>query len=184
MPERTIEIRLHGRGGQGTVTMAALLVDAAARAGWFPLGFPSFGTERTGAPVAAFVRLGDAPVRDRSEVRHPSILVVQDPTLIASIDLTAGLAENGLVILNATEAPSGLDARVVTVPASALAMAILGKPITSTAMLGAFCAATDLIGIDDVCAAIEARFAGALGARNAALARAAYNATQKVAVIA
>src|SRR5690348_14632809 len=98
----THEIRLHGRGGQGTVTLAALTVDAAFRSGWHALGFPTFGTERTGAPVAAFVRLARAPILDRSEVRTPDVLVVQDPTLVGSVSLLDGLTPDGLVLLNAS----------------------------------------------------------------------------------
>jgi len=169
-----IEIRIHGRGGQGTVTLAALIVDAAFRAGWWPLGFPSFGTERTGAPVSAFVRLDKSPVRDRSEVRSPSVVVVQDPTLTHVVDVMAG-ATNATLIVNARSVPAGLPPGTVVVAASSIAMQRLGRPITSTAMLGAFAGATGLVGIDAVTAAIESRFAGDVGARNVAVAREAFD---------
>lgn len=177
MSEEKTEIRLHGRGGQGTVTMAALLVDAAFRSGWHALGFPAFGTERTGAPVAAFLRLARQPIRDRSEVRCPSVVVLQDATLAGAVDLLEGLVPDGLVLVNATEVPGPLrDAGrpVLTIPATDLALQHLGTAITSTAMLGFLAAATDLIGIEHVCAAIRERFPGPVGERNEALARAAY----------
>jgi pyruvate ferredoxin oxidoreductase gamma subunit len=170
-----LEIRLHGRGGQGTVTMAALLCDAAARAGWHVLGFPAFGTERTGAPVAAFVRIAHEPVRDRSEVRRPTYVVVQDPTLASIVDVAEGATDDALVVLNADEPRAIGSTRVVAIPATRLAIDHLGKPITSTAMLGAFAAATGIVGIDDVDDAIRARFSGALAERNVACACAAYD---------
>jgi len=174
-----VEIRLHGRGGQGTVTMAALLVDAAWRAGWHVLGFPSFGTERTGAPVAAFVRLSHERIRDRSEVRQPSLAVVQDATLIGAVDVTAGLTDGGLVIVNAHATPAALGkVSAVAVPVTELAIANLGVPITNTAMLGVIAAATSYVGIDDVCAAIADRMGPAKGDANVRTARAAYEATQ------
>jgi pyruvate ferredoxin oxidoreductase gamma subunit len=170
-----IDTRIHGRGGQGTVTLAALLVDAAFGGGWNALGFPSFGTERTGAPVAAFVRMSTEPIRDRSEIRRPSIVVVQDPTLIEAVDVLEGLTANGLVLLNATEArPSLGDARVVSVPATELALQFLGVPKTSTAMLGLFAAATSLIPVDAVVDSIRRRFTGPVAENNERLARAAF----------
>ena len=170
-----IDIRIHGRGGQGTVTLAALLVDAAFGGGWHALGFPSFGTERTGAPVAAFVRMSTEPIRDRSEIRRPSIVVVQDSTLIEAVDVLEGLTDNGLVLLNATEASTRIgDARVVAVPATELALEFLGVPKTSTAMLGLFAAATSLIPIDAVVDSINRRFSGAVADNNERLARAAF----------
>jgi len=172
----TLEIRLHGRGGQGTVTMAALLVDAAFRSGWHATGFPSFGSERTGAPVAAFVRLGRARILDRSEVRHPTVVVVQDATLAGAVPLLDGLDADGIVVVNAASAPVELAAapHVVAAPITDLAIEHLGSPITSTAMLGVFAAVTGIVDVDAVCAAIHERFGGATAERNESLARAAY----------
>jgi pyruvate ferredoxin oxidoreductase gamma subunit len=178
-PETRHEIRLHGRGGQGTVTLAALTVDAAFRSGWHAMGFPTFGTERTGAPVAAFVRLAQSPIYDRSEVRHPDIVAIQDPTLVGSVDVLAGLAPSGLVLVNSTVVPPSLDgARVEILPVTDLATKHLGSPITSTAMLGFLSAATGVLAIDAVCAAIEDRFTTDVAARNVALARAAFEAAE------
>ena len=172
-----IEMRLHGRGGQGTVTLAALIVDAAVAAGWYALGFPSFGTERTGAPVAAFVRLDRRPIQDRSQVAAPHVIVVQDATLLGAVPVFEGAHEDAVVLINASrlgdEAPEG----VLVVPATELAVNHLGKPITNTAMLGAVAAATRLFDLDDVAAAIEHRFAGAVAEANVAVARAAFERT-------
>lgn len=175
---RTLEIRLHGRGGQGTVTMAALLVDAAFRSGWHAMGFPSFGSERTGAPVAAFVRLDRAPILDRSEVRDPNVVVVQDPTLDGAVDLLDGLAAGGVVVINASRPPEDLAGAAVTaVPVTELAIRHLGAPITSTAMLGVFAAATRIVDIEAVAEAIHARFTGSTAEHNEEVARAAFAAT-------
>jgi pyruvate ferredoxin oxidoreductase gamma subunit len=173
---QTLEIRLHGRGGQGTVTMAALLVDAAFQSGWHAMGFPSFGSERTGAPVAAFVRLSRAPILDRSEVRHPDVVVVQDPTLGGAVDLMDGLTTDGVVVINAKEIPNQLVGRadVAAMSVTGLAVRHLGAPITSTAMLGVFAAVTGIVDVESVVAAIRARFGGSTGERNEALARAAF----------
>lgn len=168
-----IEIRMHGRGGQGTVTLAALLVDAAFRSGHHALGFPAFGTERTGAPVAASVRISDLPIVDRSAVTRPRIVIVQDPTLIGVVDVLDGIAPGALALVNSVAAHAFEGARTISVPATDLAREHLGVPITSTAMLGALAGATDLIAIDAVCAAIEDRFGAEVARRNVELARAA-----------
>jgi pyruvate ferredoxin oxidoreductase gamma subunit len=172
-----VEMRFHGRGGQGTVTLAALVVDAAFRSGWHTTGFPSFGTERTGAPVAAFARLSRSEIRDRSEVRRPGVVVVQDPTLLGAVNVLEGIRPGATVIVNAGSAPEGLTARVAWLPATELALEHIGKTTTSTAMLGAVAAATDLLDLEAVCAAIRDRFPGDLGLRNERLARAAFAAT-------
>ena len=168
---------MHGRGGQGTVTMAALLVDAAFRSGWQALGFPAFGTERTGAPVAAFARLDRSVIRDRGEVTAPKVVVVQDPTLVGAVNLLEGLAPGGIVLVNATAAPEGLAAAptLLTIPATELAREHLGDAKTSTAMLGFLAGATRLIETDAVEAAIRDRFRGEVADRNVALARAAHD---------
>jgi pyruvate ferredoxin oxidoreductase gamma subunit len=174
--DKAIEIRLHGRGGQGTVTFAALLVDAAFRSGWHAVGFPAFGTERTGAPVAAFVRLSRKPIRDRSEVRRPSVVVIQDPTLVGAVDVTEGLLPRGSLLVNATEIPGDLAGagRVMAVPATELAVEHLGAAITSTAMLGFLAGATGLVSVEAVVDAIRDRFRDQVARRNEDLARAAF----------
>jgi pyruvate ferredoxin oxidoreductase gamma subunit len=170
-----IEMRLHGRGGQGTVTLAALIADAAHRSGWHVLAFPTFGTERTGAPVAAFVRISRRPVLDRSQIKRPSVLLVQDPTLVGAVDLLDGVSPEAITVINAGAVPDGFPPRTYAVPMTGLAREHLNKPVTSTAMLGACAAATGLVTIDAVCEAIHARFSGSLGDANEALARAAFD---------
>jgi pyruvate ferredoxin oxidoreductase gamma subunit len=175
-----LDVRIHGRGGQGVVTLAALLVDAAFEEGWHVLGIPSFGTERTGAPVTAFVRLSRTPIRDRSEIRRPGVVIVQDPTLIGSVDVLDGLADDGLVLVNAAAPPDGMaQATIDWVPATALALEHLGKPKTNTAMLGFFAKATGLVSIDSVAVAIRRWFGGELAERNVRLAQAAYAAANR-----
>lgn len=174
VPER-LDVRIHGRGGQGTVTLAALLVDAAVDDGWQALGFPTFGTERTGAPVAAFVRIDRHPIRDRSEIRYPRVIIVQDPTLVGVVDLLQGVPEDGVVLLNAArplEALAGIAVRAF--PATELALHHLGSAKTSTAMLGFFAASTGIVSIDAVCRAIRRRFSGDVATRNEDLAREAF----------
>jgi pyruvate ferredoxin oxidoreductase gamma subunit len=175
-----LEIRVHGRGGQGAVTLAALLVDAAFESGWHVLGFPSFGTERTGAPVAAFVRLSRRPIRDRGEVRHPGLVVVQDPTLIGAVDVLEGLTPDGMVLINAAAVPEALRGyRTRALPATELAVQHLGVAKTSTAMLAFFAGATGIVSLEATVAAIRRRFSGELAERNEALAQAAFAAASE-----
>jgi pyruvate ferredoxin oxidoreductase gamma subunit len=172
-----LDVRIHGRGGQGTVTLAALLVDAAVTDGRHALGFPTFGTERTGAPVAAFVRIDRRPILDRGQVANPGVVVVQDPTLVGVVDLLQGVPASGVVLLNATTIPQALAGVAVrSFPATELAARHLGSSKTSTAMLGFFAAATGIVSIESVCSAIRRRFPGEMGERNVALARAAFEA--------
>jgi pyruvate ferredoxin oxidoreductase gamma subunit len=171
-----IELRFHGRGGQGTVTLAALFADAAFGSGWHVLAYPAFGTERTGAPVAAFARVDRKPIFDRGQVRNPRIVVCQDPTLVGAIDVLDGLEPGGVVVINSERPLVELEGvHTVAIPATALARKHLGVTVTSTAMLGAVAAATDLIDIDAVCTAITNRFSGDMAERNVALARAAHD---------
>jgi len=172
--EDSVEIRIHGRGGQGTVTLAALLADAAFESGWHVLGFPSFGTERTGAPVAAFVRLSRSPIRDRTEIRHPSVIIVQDPTLIVAVNVLDGITADGRVLINAASVPDALRDRARSFPATELALQYLGSTKTSTAMLGFLAGATSLVSIDAVTAAIGRRFAGEVAEQNERCAREAF----------
>jgi pyruvate ferredoxin oxidoreductase gamma subunit len=164
------QIRIHGRGGQGVVTSAELLALAAFRDGRDAQAFPLFGSERTGAPVMAFCRIDDRPIRTREPIVNPDALVVQDPTLLHSLDLSAPL-----VLVNtsgAVDAPG----RVITVPASDLAREHLGRPMPGTALLGALVAATGIVSLTALEAAIRERFPGAVAEGNVAAARAAYEA--------
>lgn len=125
------QVRIHGRGGQGVVTAAELLSMAAFAEGTWAQAFPSFGSERTGAPVAAFCRFSDRPIRTREPIATPDCVIVQDPTLTGHVDLLAGLRRDGWVLVNSAE-PVGLSsdhATVLTVPATRLALAHIGKPV-------------------------------------------------------
>src|ERR1700749_1542108 len=139
-----LQIRIHGRGGQGVVTAAELLSVAAFLDGRYAQAFPSFGSERTGAPVMAFCRIGDAPIRTRAPVVNPDALVIQDPTLLHVPGVFAGFDE-GTVLVNSSrsvEVPSGV---LVTVPATELAREHLGRPMPGAPMLGALAAATGAV---------------------------------------
>lgn len=153
------EVRWHGRGGQGCWTAARLLGLAAAQfEGKYALSFPSFGPERRGAPVLGFTRISEEKIRDRSEVRACDYIVILDETLIGK-DTAAGLKENGVVIINTTS-PEKYKAlfplgKVVSINATQIALDILGRPITNTAMLGALLAVSDIVTIDSVNSAIR-----------------------------
>lgn len=175
-------VRFHGRGGQGVVTTAELLSVAAFREGLHSQAFPVFGSERTGAPVMAFCRIDDAPIRTHDPVSEPDVLVVQDPTLLHQVDLFSGVPDGGLVLLNTTKslADLGLDdlavrLRILTAPATDLAREHLGRPLPGTALLGAFAALTGAVSLDAVAAAIRERFSGASADGNVAAAQAAHD---------
>lgn len=178
------EVRIHGRGGQGVVTAAALLSAAAFEEGRHSQAFPSFGSERTGAPVVAFCRIADAPIRVREPVMTPDALVVQDATLIHQVDLFAGLSPDGFVLVNSalTLGDLGLedlcegrpDGRVVTLPATDIAREHVGRPVPNAVLLGGLAALTGLVHLDSVAGAIRGQFPGPLGEANVAAAAAAY----------
>jgi 2-oxoacid:acceptor oxidoreductase gamma subunit (pyruvate/2-ketoisovalerate family) len=157
------ELRIHGRGGQGAVIASKVLAVALFREGRWVQSFPAFGVERRGAPVTAFLRVSDAPIRLRCEVREPDDLVVLDPTLVEAIDVTAGLKEGGGILINTDRPASGYGGlaerfRVATVDASGVATAhgigTRSQPIVNTAILGAFATWSGLVTLDSVCEAI------------------------------
>ena len=178
------QVRIHGRGGQGVVTAAELLSVAAFVEGREAQAFPSFGSERTGAPVVAFCRIDERPIRTREPVTDPDALIVQDPTLLHQVDLFQGLGPDGYLLLNTSGTLEELGLgellarlrpeRVVTVPATEIAREHLGKPLPNAALLGAFAALTGRLALDSITAAIAQRFAGAMGEANAAAARQAH----------
>ena len=179
-----VSVRIHGRGGQGVVTAAEMLSLAAFTEGRHAQAFPTFGSERTGAPVVAFCRIDDRPIRTREPVARPDALVIQDPTLLHQVDVFSGLGDDGWVIVNTTRTPTELGLgdlaarlrpeRMVTVPATELAREHLGRPIPSAALLGGFAAATAIVSLDVVVAAGRERFSGAVADGNAAAAAAAH----------
>lgn len=184
-----IEIRIHGRGGQGAVTAAELIAVAAFYDGWSPQAFPSFGVERRGAPVEAYVRLDKKPIRLRSQVYQPDFIIIQDPTLIGSVNPIRNIISNGvnvlqgakkdtLVIVNTAKSPAELgfdkNVKIKTIDATELANKILGKPIINTILLGAWAGASGLVKLTSLKKAILARFPGELGLKNFEVAQIAY----------
>lgn len=180
-----VEIRLHGRGGQGVVTAAEMLSVAAFRQGRHAQAFPSFGSERTGAPVVSFCRIDDHQIRLREPILEPDAVIVQDPTLLAAVQVFQGLKPRGYVLINTGKslAELGLEAalgglppgHVRLVPATEIALERIGRPLPNTALLGAFAAASGLLQFASVEAAIRERFEGPIGDANVAAARAAYD---------
>ncbi len=176
------ECRLHGRGGQGGVTSAELVATAAIAEGKYAQAFPSFGPERRGAPVAAFIRVSDRPIRTREKVYQPDIVVVLDASLPKLVKVSDGLHEDGIVILNtALDEKSvrevfGIRSRFARVDANTIAREVLGLPITNTTMLGALLKATGIVGLDAIDDALDKRF-GRLAEKNKAAMRRAYEET-------
>lgn len=158
-----IEIRLHGRGGQGSVIASKILAVAAFAEGNWVQSFPKFGVERRGAPVEAFLRMAKDKILIRSEVTNPDFVVVLDPSLIEVIDFTTGLKENGSILINTHKTPQDLDLsdrfRVTCVNASKIAadhrLGSKNSPIVNTAICGAFAKSSGLVDIESVCAAIR-----------------------------
>jgi pyruvate ferredoxin oxidoreductase gamma subunit len=182
--DAVFQVRIHGRGGQGVVTAAELLSVAAFIEGRHAQAFPSFGSERTGAPVVSFCRVDDREIRVREPIMQPDALIVQDPTLLHHVDVFGGLKPGGLVLINTGRCVADLgigtlDARVLTVPASELAREHSGRPLPNAARVGAFVGASGLLSLASVLSAIRDRFGGALGEANAAAATAAYAAVRE-----
>ena len=179
------EIRIHGRGGQGVVSAAEMLSVAAFFEDRHAQAFPSFGSERMGAPVMAFCRIADRTIRLREPVVSPDALIIQDPTLLHQVPLFSGLGKEGFILVNSKRsfAELGLAEFVadfrpdhcLTVPASELALEYAGRPLPNAALLGGFCAATGLLKLESVLRAIEEKFPGPVGERNAKAAQAAYD---------
>jgi pyruvate ferredoxin oxidoreductase gamma subunit len=167
-----IEIRIHGRGGQGNVAAAELLSIAAFKDGKFAQAFPSFGAERIGAPVQAFVRIDDKKVRTREDVRTPDFLIIQDAFLIDTVPVFDGLKPDGLIVVNSDRLPEDLNikttATIVTIPATEIALEIIGRPIPNAVMIGAFCSVTGLVSLTAVQEAIMGKFPGKVGENNVA----------------
>lgn len=172
------EIRIHGRGGQGSVTAAELIAVAAFEDGKWSQAFPYFGTERRGAPVTAFARLSDKQIRIRSQVYQPDYVIVQDPSLIHAVDVASGIKDDGLIIVNSELKPSELKlttkATIKCIDATKLALEVIGLPIVNTALLGAFAGATGEIRLESVNTAIKNRFPGKVGEKNVAAVKRAF----------
>jgi pyruvate ferredoxin oxidoreductase gamma subunit len=186
------QVRIHGRGGQGVVTAAELLSVAAFLEGREAQAFPTFGSERTGAPVVAFCRMDDKPIRVREPITEPDAVIVQDPTLVHQVDLFAGLDESGYLLVNTSRALADLGlaeyverfapGRCATVPATDIARERLGRPLPNAALLGAFAALTGEVSLESVSAAIRERFSGAIGEQNVAAAEEAHRSIVRAAL--
>jgi pyruvate ferredoxin oxidoreductase gamma subunit len=174
-----IEIRFHGRGGQGAVTAAEILAKAAFEDGKYSQAFPFFGVERRGAPVMAFTRIDESKVRRRYQVYNPDYVVVLDEGLVDAVDVFSGLKDGGVVVVNTAGDLSSEDFEVHTIDATGIALEILGRPIVNTVMLGAFAGATGLVSIDSLIKIIKETFPGKIGDKNAEAARIAYEKMKK-----
>jgi pyruvate ferredoxin oxidoreductase gamma subunit len=179
-----IEIRWHGRGGQGAVTSAELLAQAAISEDKYAHAFPSFGPERRGAPVLAFVRISiNQPIRIRAEITRPDVVVVLDPRLLGVVNVAAGLKKNGMLVINTgksfadIEAQSKTKGKLAKVDATAIAREVLGLPITNTTMIGALLKATGVVKLESVVEPLKHRF-GRLAEKNIKAMQRAYDETE------
>lgn len=171
------ELRIHGRGGQGSVTAAELIAMAAFKSNVYSQAFPAFGVERRGAPVQAFVRFDNRKIRLRSQIYEPDYIIVQDITLLKDVNVFAGLKEGGIAVINTEKdienAPAGV--KILKINATKIALDVLGLPIENTTLMGAFAAATGEISLDALKASLNERFAGPLAEKNIRAAETAYN---------
>jgi pyruvate ferredoxin oxidoreductase gamma subunit len=177
------QVRIHGRGGQGVVTAAELLSVAAFDGGLHAQAFPTFGSERMGAPVVSFCRISEEPIRVREPVAEPDALIVQDQTLLHQVDLFSGVGSDAYVLINSSTelAELGLAefadrfriGRLLTVPATAIAREHLGRPLPNAVLLGGFAELTGRVTLGAVADAVRDRFPGEVGDRNVAAAEAA-----------
>jgi pyruvate ferredoxin oxidoreductase gamma subunit len=179
------QVRIHGRGGQGVVSAAEMLSVAAFDEGRFAQAFPSFGSERMGAPVMAFCRIDSREIRLREPVMRPDALIIQDPTLLHQVDLFSGLATGGYILINSTQDFEALGIgdftrtfphdHLCVVPATDLALRHVGRPLPNAALLGGFAAITGQLAFASVANAIRRKFGGKVGDANVAAARAAFD---------
>ena len=185
------QIRIHGRGGQGVVSGAEILSVAAFIEGRFAQAFPSFGSERMGAPVMAFCRIDDKEIRLREPVLAPDALIIQDQTLLHQVDLFSGLPLRGFILLNSGKKLNelGLDGfvrgiqhyRMCTLPATELALKHVGRAVPNAALLGGFAAITGVVKLASVIAAIGEKFPAAIAEKNVAAATEAFEMAQETA---
>jgi len=176
-----IEFRIHGRGGQGNVAAAYLLAAAAFESGRMCQAFPSFGAERRGAPVTAFVRIDDRPIDLRAQVQTPDYLIVQDDKLLHDGSITSGLKSGGAMVVNSTLNASDLsaqfDCKVFCLPANRMAIETIGRPIPNTALLASFLTLMPLFPLDNLRKALRGRFDGDMLKKNIRLAELAVDFT-------
>jgi pyruvate ferredoxin oxidoreductase gamma subunit len=178
------QVRIHGRGGQGVVTAAEMLSIAAFEMGKHAQAFPTFGSERSGAPVTSFCRIDDSPLRAREPIAEPDAVIVQDPTLLHQVDLFNGLHRDGYLLLNSSRDFDELGLgdfvaafrpeRILTVPATEIAREHIGRPLPNAVLLGAFSALSRAVSIESVAEAIHVKFSGTVADKNVFAARKAF----------
>jgi 2-oxoacid:acceptor oxidoreductase gamma subunit (pyruvate/2-ketoisovalerate family) len=179
--KKVLEVRWHGRGGQGAWTASELLARAAIYEGKYIQSFPEFGPERMGAPVTAFTRISTEPIHIHSAVYNPDVVAVLDSTLLKTVSVTEGLGEEGTIILNSKDNLAEIrktlntnKGKVWAVPATEIAIRILGIPITNTAMLGAVARATGIVSLESIEKTVKERFRLDVAEKNFAVIKEAY----------
>jgi len=181
--EKIIDIRFHGRGGQGVVTASRIAAEAALVEDKYVHAFPAFGPERAGAPIEGFTRISSQEFTIKTEIQYPDVIVILDPTLIGTVNLGKGLKEGGVVIANFAGSMDELKKKIAIkqkakyykVDATKIANEELGRPITNTVMLGALIKITGVVDLENVCKATTDRFKGAIGEKNEKAIRRAYS---------
>ena len=179
--KKLLEFRWHGRGGQGAWTASELLARTALYEGKYIQSFPEFGPERMGAPVTAFTRISTEPIRIHCAVYEPDVVAVLDSTLLKTVPVTSGIREDGIFIVNSADEPAKVREDLKTekgklwaIPATQIALKILGVPITNTAMLGAVARATNIVNLESIEKAVKERFRLDLAEKNFAVIKEAY----------
>ncbi|MDR0622374.1 MAG: 2-oxoacid:acceptor oxidoreductase family protein [Deltaproteobacteria bacterium] len=176
-----LEIRFHGRGGQGSVTSTELMAQTAIGMGKYAQAFPSFGPERRGAPVTAFLRISDKPIRIREKVYRPNVVVVLDPTVMSVTKVDQGLDPDGILLINTTHSIEllrkqfGFKQKIATIDAMTIALEVLKVPITNTIMLGAFSKILNQATLEDVKEPFNHRFGPSLAPKNLEAFKRAYD---------
>lgn len=181
---QTFQVRIHGRGGQGVVSAAEMLSVAAFVDGEYAQAFPSFGSERTGAPVVAFCRIADREIRTREPVMEPDAIIIQDPTLLNQVDVFAGMKRDGYILINTNRGFAELGigdfvngwhpAHLCTVAATEIALRHVGRPLPNVPLLGGFAALTGMVKLESVCEAIRQKFSAKVAQANVAAASEAH----------
>ena len=159
------EIRWHARGGQGAKTAATLIAAVALEEGSYSQGFPDYGPEREGAPIRGYTRISDQPIRVHSAIYHPDVVVVLDATLLETVDVTEGLKEGGILLINSADSPAAVrkqvgmeGGKVCTVDATQIAIDEIGRPIPNTPMMGALVKVVPTLKLDTILKDVEKKF--------------------------
>ena len=178
------QIRIHGRGGQGSLVLAQFMAIAALEDGKYGQAFPFLGGggERRGKPIMAFCRLSDNPIRVRSHIHEPDYVIVQDATILSEVDIEQGLKPGGSLLINTDKDVHALGLKnqnAYTISADDLARRILGRPIINTALLGTFAGLSNELSLEAVLKAVRSKFPGELGEKNAQVVEESYNAFVK-----